>query len=141
MLACDNALPHLLSDEDILTALRECFRCAVPGGGCLLSMRDYPERPPTGTELRPHGIREIDGTRLVIYQVWTWDGPYYDLALCLMEDTGAADCHTRVFRTRYYAVPISRLVTLMQQAGFERVRRIDDAYYQPVLVGTRPEAG
>jgi hypothetical protein len=57
-----------------------------------------------------------------------------------MEDTGAADCRTRVFRTRYYAIPISRLLTLMQEAGFERVRRIDAAYFQPMLVGTRPHA-
>ncbi len=141
VLACDNALPHLLSDDDILAAFTQCFRCTASGGGCLISVRDYPEALPAGTELRPYGVRDVDGTRFVVYQVWTWDGPFYDLALCIMEDTGAADCPTRVFRARYYAVPVSRLLTFMQEAGFERVRRIDAAYYQPVLVGTRPPSG
>lgn len=140
VLACDNALPHLLSDDDILAALTQCFRCAARGGGCLISVRDYPEAPPAGTELHPYGVRDVDGSRFVIYQVWTWDGPFYDLALCIMEDTGAADCHTQVLRTRYYAVPVSRLLNMMAEVGFERVRRIDAAYYQPVLVGTRPHA-
>ncbi len=140
VLSCDNALPHLLSDDDILAAFTQCFRCTASGGGCLISVRDYPETPPTGTELRPYGVRDVAGTRFVVYQVWTWDGPFYDLALCIMEDTGAADCPTRVFRARYYAVPVSRLLTFMREAGFERVRRVDAAYYQPVLVGTRPHA-
>lgn len=141
VLACDNALPHLLSDDDLRAALRECFRCTAPGGGCLISVRDYPATAPSGTQLHPYGVRETDGTRFVIYQVWTWDGSFYDLALYLTEDTGVSDCHTHVFRTRYYAVPVSRLLSLMQEVGFTRVRRIDGAYFQPVLVGTRPRVG
>ena len=31
-----------------------------------------------------------------------------------------------------------RLLTLMQRAGFERVQRLDEVFYQPVLIGTRP---
>ena len=34
----DNSLPHLETASDIETALGECFRCARPGGGCLVSM-------------------------------------------------------------------------------------------------------
>lgn len=140
VLACDNALPHLLSDAEISVAFTQCFRCTVPGGGCLISVRDYPEVPPVGTELHPHGVRDVGGARIVVYQVWTWDGPFYDLAVRIMEDTGASECPTRIFRSRYYAVPVSRLLTLMREAGFEDVRRIDGTYYQPVLVGTRARA-
>lgn len=140
VLACDNALPHLLSDEEILLAFAQCFRCTAPGGGCLISVRDYPDVPPDGTELRPYGVRDVDDTRYVVYQVWTWDGVFYDLALCITEDTGAPDGRTRIFRTRYYAIPVGRLLALMRRAGYERVRRVDGAYYQPVLVGTRPAA-
>jgi len=41
VIACDNAIPHLLSDEDILTALHAFLCCTRPGGGCILSVRDY----------------------------------------------------------------------------------------------------
>ena len=69
--------------------------------------------------------------------MWDWDGPRYDVALCIMEDTGGAECPTKVFRSRYYAVPMSTLMRLMEEAGYSRIRRIDGATYLPVLVGTR----
>lgn len=141
VVACDNALPHLLSDEELGRALRECLRCVRPGGGCLVSVRDYPEPPRTGVEMHPYGVKEANGARLVLWQVWTWDGPCYDLAFYVAEDRGGAECVARVFRTRYYAVPVSRLLALMREAGFERVRRLDGAFFQPVLVGTRPRTG
>jgi hypothetical protein len=34
-----------------------------------------------------------------------------------------------------------RLLDLMKGAGFERTRRVDGGFYQPVLVGTKPNAG
>src|SRR5262245_61677997 len=39
-LACDNALPHLLSLDEMETALRELQRCVCPGGIVLITMRD-----------------------------------------------------------------------------------------------------
>jgi SAM-dependent methyltransferase len=41
VMACDNAVPHLLSDGEILAAFREFHRCTAPGGVCLVSVRDY----------------------------------------------------------------------------------------------------
>lgn len=41
IISCDNSVPHLLSDEDILTAFQQFFRCTTPGGACVLSVRDY----------------------------------------------------------------------------------------------------
>lgn len=151
VIACDNAIPHLLTDDEILRAFRECFRCTVPGGGMLISVRDYvaatqPAREgsvpirPTGTrEMKPYGVRVVGEKQCAMFQVWTWDGPCYDLAMYIVEDDGGATCSTRVMRSRYYAVSVARLIELAQEAGFERVRRIDGAYYQPIVVGTRPD--
>jgi hypothetical protein len=44
---------------------------------------------------------------------------------------------TRVIRTEYYAVGTDRLIELMRDAGFNDVRRLDDRFFQPVLVGTK----
>src|SRR5262249_7680226 len=41
VVACDNAIPHLLSDEEISTAFNECRRLLRPGGVLLVSVRDY----------------------------------------------------------------------------------------------------
>lgn len=136
VLACDNALPHLLSDAEIQQALAECFRCTRPGGGCLISVRDYTE-PGQGTEVHRYGLREADGKRYLPFQVWDWDGPFYDLTLYVVEDSGGLECPTLAVRTRYYAIPTERLLGLLRDVGFERVHRIDGGFYQPVLIGTR----
>jgi 2-polyprenyl-3-methyl-5-hydroxy-6-metoxy-1,4-benzoquinol methylase len=49
VLACDNALPHLLSENDIRCAFEECFRCIRPRGGRVISMRGYGVPPSPGT--------------------------------------------------------------------------------------------
>lgn len=41
VISCDNSVPHLLSDGDLLLAFRQMLGCLRPGGGCLLSVRDY----------------------------------------------------------------------------------------------------
>jgi 2-polyprenyl-3-methyl-5-hydroxy-6-metoxy-1,4-benzoquinol methylase len=41
VLACDNAVPHLQTDDEILTAFCEFRKCLRPGGGCIVSVRDY----------------------------------------------------------------------------------------------------
>ena len=71
--------------------------------------------------------------------MWEWDGDRYDLRMYLTEDREGQGCRTRVLRTRYYAVPIDRLVTLLGEAGFVDVARRDDVLFQPVLVGRRPD--
>jgi hypothetical protein len=43
--------------------------------------------------------------------------------------------------TRYYAVSIPRLLQLMAHAGFVSCRRLDDALYQPILIGRTAASG
>jgi hypothetical protein len=57
----------------------------------------------------------------------------------VVKDDGSAACRTQVMRAKYYAVGTTRLLALLAEAGFEDVKRVDGAYYQPVLVGTRKE--
>ncbi|HEY5801248.1 MAG TPA: class I SAM-dependent methyltransferase, partial [Burkholderiaceae bacterium] len=41
VLCADNSLPHLLTDDDIALALAAMYRSLAPGGGCILTVRDY----------------------------------------------------------------------------------------------------
>ena len=36
--------------------------------------------------------------------------------------------------SRYYAVSPNKILTLMKDAGFATVKRLDDVLYQPVLI-------
>jgi hypothetical protein len=43
-----------------------------------------------------------------------------------------------VLKSSNLAVPVEQVTELMRTVGFERVRRVDGRFFQPVLVGTRP---
>jgi SAM-dependent methyltransferase len=139
VVSCDNSIPHLLTDEDISLALHEMYACLRPGGGCLLTVRDY-DKEPRGTNIvKPYGARVENGKRYLAFQVWDFDGACYDVTLFVIEeDVSTKDVRARAMRSRYYAIGTQKLLVLMRQAGFLNVKRLDEVFYQPVLVGTKP---
>jgi hypothetical protein len=40
-------------------------------------------------------------------------------------------------RSRYYTVTTQTLIRLMQQAGYVEVQRLDDRFFQPVILGKK----
>ncbi|HEX5869974.1 MAG TPA: class I SAM-dependent methyltransferase [Longimicrobium sp.] len=141
VLCADNALPHLLTDGEILDALRGFHRCTAPGGICLVSIRDYESIDLHAARMHPHGVREEGGARWVLFQVWDPRPPLYETSMYVVEDRGEADVRTRVMRATYYALPVPRLMELMEEAGFSDVRRLDEAFYQPLVIARRPVDG
>lgn len=138
LICVDNALPHLLTDGDILLALRQFHACLRPGGLCVLSVRDYATMERGGTRFRPHGVRRNGMARHAVFQVWEWREPLYDLNLYVVRDALGQACRTDVFRSTCYAIGIDRLMALLTQAGFGHLERRDDVLFQPVIVGIRP---
>jgi SAM-dependent methyltransferase len=137
VLACDNSIPHLLSDAEILSAFKSCYRCLRPGGIAVFSVRDYATIERRNPDVRPYGMHREDGRRLLAVQVWEWDGDQYDLRLYLTSESSAGACETRVLKSRYYAVSIAKLLSLMTAAGFLDVERRDDVLFQPLVLGRR----
>lgn len=139
VISCDNSLPHLLDDQEILTALRQLYACTRAGGGCLITLRDY-DKEPRGTGIvKPYGIREEAGKRYLVFQVWDFVGEIYDLAMYFIEEDQQSDsAQTHVMRSRYYAISPNHLIQLMLEAGYISVVRLDDQFFQPVLVGSKP---
>jgi SAM-dependent methyltransferase len=123
VIACDNSIPHLLSDAEILCAFKSCYRCLRPGGIAVFSVRDYAAIERRSPDVRPYGLQRDGGRRFLAVQVWEWDGDQYDLRLYLTSEFLDGACETRVLRSRYYAVPIATLLDLMTIAGFVDVQR------------------
>jgi SAM-dependent methyltransferase len=138
ILACDNSIPHLLSDVEILQSFRSCYRCLRPRGVALFSVRDYAAIERNSPDVRPYGMRHVDGERFLAVQVWEWDMDQYDLRLYLTREFTDGRCETQVLRSRYNAVSIAHLLELLREAGFVDVQRRDHVLHQPVLVGRRP---
>ena len=137
VISCDNSVPHLLSDKDILTAFQQFHKCTRPGGGCIMTVRDYEKEDLSKQQVKPYGIREEGGVRWLIWQVWDPHPPTYDVTMYFVEDRGEEECRTQVIRSTYYAIGIPALMELMQQAGFDDVRRLDGWFFQPMIVGTK----
>lgn len=138
VIACDNSLPHLLGDDEILQCLRSCHRVLRPGGLAIFSVRDYAAIPRVSPDVRPYAARTVGDERFLAVQVWDWDGDQYDLRLYLTRERPDGTCTTEVIRSRYHAITIERLLSLMAEAGFVDVRRLDGILHQPVLAGRRP---
>lgn len=137
VIACDNSIPHLLTESDILSAFMACHRCVRPGGIAVFSVRDYAAIERRNPDVRPYGMHRDNGRRLLAVQVWEWDGDQYDLRLYLTTESTAGACETRVLKSRYYAVSIATLMELMTAAGFVGVARRDDVLFQPIVFGRR----
>ena len=137
VLACDNAVPHLLDEDDLRKAFTQCHRCLRSRGALLISLRDYAEPPPSGTvERRPYGERLSGGSRFAVEQVWVWDGDQYELTLSIELLDGVDAGRRQEFRSRYRAYSIRQVQGIMEAAGFNTVQRIDGRFYQPVLLGS-----
>ena len=138
VIACDNSIPHLLTDDEILQSLRSCHRVLRPSALAIFSVRDYAAIPRVSLDVRPYAARTVGDERFLAVQVWDWDGDRYDLRLYLTRERPDGTCTTEVIRSRYYAITIERLLSLMAEAGFVDVRRLDGILHQPVRVGRRP---
>jgi glycine/sarcosine N-methyltransferase len=137
VIACDNALPHLLGDDDLDVAVGAIARVIVAGGVFLASIRDYDalrvERP-SGL---PAMTRERGGKREIVGQAWEWsdDGEMIRIHLFVVRED-IDGWHTDVHTTWYRALTRADLTDALTRAGFEDVRwHMSDAsgYYQPMV--------
>ncbi|MCB0334587.1 MAG: methyltransferase domain-containing protein, partial [Bdellovibrionales bacterium] len=135
VLSADNSIPHLLSDEEILTALQQFYCCTNPGGLCVLTVRDYENEELVGGKIKPYAVQERPDGRYLIFQVWDVRGEIYETSMYCIRDLTSGGCESVVSRAKYYAIPTHRLLSLMQEAGFCKVRRLDGVFFQPVLIG------
>lgn len=101
-------------------------------------MRDYDKEARGVGIVKPYGVREETGRRYFVFQVWDFEGKIYDLSMYFIEsDRQANTANTHVMRSRYYALSPHRLMRLMEDAGYTSVARLDNQFFQPVLIGTR----
>jgi len=138
VIACDNAIAHLLSDTEIMDALKEFHQCTAPGGICLISLRDYTtvdlKKP---GQVHPNGVHQVEKTRYVLLQVWNPLPPLHQTITYIIEHREGALPVTHTSQETCYALPIYRLMRLMEEAGFHEVRRVDGVFFQPVVIGRK----
>ncbi|WBO61838.1 class I SAM-dependent methyltransferase [Streptomyces camelliae] len=140
VVCADNALPHLLTEQDVLAALTEMRRVLRPAGRLLVSTRPYDDvlrDRPASTPPQVHRGADGDG-RTVTFQLWHWheDGEHYDLEhFQLLPADGAWRVEVR--RSTYWALGRDRLTSLVADAGFtdpEWRMPQETGFFQPLLM-------
>ncbi len=141
VIACDNAIPHLFSEEDILLAFQQFYEITTEKGGCLLSVRDYANMDLEGRNFFPRTVHSTPHGRVILFDIWEFDGDYYDFTTYIVEDQGDELGSTHIIRGgRYYCVTISALERLLKLAGFQQVAIVHEKYHQPILVGLKSKS-
>jgi glycine/sarcosine N-methyltransferase len=136
-LAVDNALPHLLNDEDLAQAVQHISRKLRPGGLFMASVRDYDQIVGQHPAMAPPAFFEDGVHRRIYHQVWDWTGDrQYTVHLYLTQQTATGwTCHH--FVSAYRALLREELTEALRQAGFVEVRWLmpaDSGFYQPLVL-------
>ncbi|WP_197497045.1 class I SAM-dependent methyltransferase [Arthrobacter sp. B6] len=139
VISCDNALPHLLTDEDLQRAVRSVRACLRPAGLLLVSLRDYDalrRTRPAGVPVSVHG--DV-GSRHASGQAWRWsqDAEYVDIELFTFTEEAAGSWRARSGTTRYRALQRSQLESQLVSAGFTAAEWLMpdvSGYYQPIML-------
>jgi glycine/sarcosine N-methyltransferase len=142
VMSCDNALPHLLSDDDVARALRAMYAKLRPDGLLVISTRDYDaalvDRPATAPPLLIAGP-----PRRLFIRLHDWDAAnsiYYTVRFFALTESDAGwtlEQHS----ARYRAITSDELSRAARRAGFDSVKwHAADGigYHQPVMTAARP---
>ena len=135
VIACDNAIPHLMNNADILVAFEQFYRCTKVGGGCLISIRDYSEIECQGQQIYPRQVHQTENSRVVLFDIWDFSEDRYEITTYVIEDNRAGDSTTHILHGgHYYCVKLPTLESLLSKAGFDQVKTLRDRFFQPLII-------
>ncbi|MFJ8114236.1 class I SAM-dependent methyltransferase [Streptomyces sp. NPDC096132] len=137
VISFDNALPHLVTDDGLLRALRSIRRTLTPGGVFLASTRDYDALLADRVRGVTPVLLERDGVRVIAGQAWEWadDRRTMKIHLFLMREEQSG-WTTDMRSTVYRALLREEFTRALADSGFGEVRwysEADSGYYQPVV--------
>ncbi len=138
VIAMDNALPHMLTSEDLEKAVRSITGLIRPGGIFAASIRDYDslltEKPPYS----PPYIHKTDKGQRVSFQTWVWNGDNYRLTQYIIDDE--EDLQISKFECEYRATLREELTNLLMSSGCSEVSwkfPEETDFYQPIVVARK----
>ena len=143
VLSADNAIPHLLTDEELDAAASNLYSKVCDGGMVLITTRDYDElvkEKPRATE-----PRVFDNGKRVVFQVWDWhdDGNTYVTHHFIVQEIDG-EWRTKHHATIYRALLREELSRFLASAGFSDIEwhmPEQSGYYQPLVVARKTVGG
>lgn len=145
-LSCDNAIPHLLTDDDLQLAVAGMHARLRDGGLLVVSLRDYDQLLAERPRADMPRVFERPTGRQIAFQVWDWatDALTYTVHQFIVHEQAGGAWQTHHEAAVYRALQRSELTAFLRHAGFRDIRwhePADSGYYQPIVTARRQYSG
>lgn len=133
----DNALPHLLNNDDLLKTFQNIWEKLEKNGLFLASIRDYDQLIKNRPQIMSAGVMDTDEERRIVFQVWDWvkDSNQYTVNQFITRGDNA-DWSTTCRSTLYRAITKQEIKELLERTGFSKTNwhmPEETGYYQPIV--------
>ena len=138
VIAIDNALPHMLTNEALNTAVMSIVARMKSGGIFVASIRDYDALLDNKPPYSPPYIHKTDKGQRVSFQTWVWNGDNYHLTLYIIDDE--ENLQIDKFVCEYRAIRREELTNHLLACGCgEVVWKFPDetGFYQPIVIARK----
>ncbi len=135
VIAMDNALPHMLTSEDLGKAVKSIAAQIKENGIFVGSIRDYDALLKDKTPYSPPYIHKTELGQRVSFQTWDWNGDFYKLTQYIIDDGNALQVNK--FECEYRATQRDELTRLFLACGCRNAEWLfpdDTGFYQPIVV-------
>jgi len=138
VIAMDNALPHMLTSDDLGKAVKSITGQIKENGIFVGSIRDYDlllkDKPPYS----PPYIHETEKGKRVSFQTWDWSDDRYKLTQYIIDDEITLEINK--FECEYRATRREELTNLFTANGCKEVVWMfpeETGFYQPIIVARK----
>jgi len=138
VIAMDNALPHMLTEDDLRSAVESIAGRVSDGGIFVASLRDYDELLKQKPSYSPPYIHKTDEGQKVSFQTWEWSGDRYKFTQYIIDDEKTISVSK--FDCEYRAVTRSELTRQLLACGFKKVDwkfPKETEFYQPIVIAKK----
>jgi len=137
VLSCDNALPHLLTDDDLRLAVKSMKTKLEKDGLLVISIRDYDRLIREKPRAELPRVFDTDEGRRITFQVWDWDVAdiTYIVQHFIVKQAGTT-WETLFHQTQYRALQRSELTHMFEEVGFKDIRwhmPDETGFFQPIV--------
>lgn len=139
VISFDNAIPHLLTDAELLQALQSIHAKVEPHGIFMASIRDYDALLAERPKLNSQRVMDNADSKRVTLQYWEWVDDIYTVNQFILKQN-ASEWAMEHYATQYRALRRATLANALVEAGFSKVEWLmpeESEYYQPIVVARK----
>ena len=138
IICMDNALPHMLTHEDLARAIGSITGQLAEGGLFIASIRDYDDLLTRKPPYSPPYIHKTGSGQRVSFQTWDWEGDIYHLTQYIIDD--GTTLQAGKFQCAYRATRRAEFTELLTACGCTEVAWLfpeETGFYQPIVVAKK----